>query len=229
MIYYYFTVTRLSPYYADNFEIPGSEYKCKNLRPTHNIFHYDYKGNLKYKELQYLDKDGGIGYTITRYKDDDERKPNKFKLGDFVTVIDENISKDQVFVVNNVPKRNDPMRYFENTYCLSTIYDRCKFCFYEEFNESKLVKYNGTIDKNSPFILLQRLYKGEIKLDKEIIRQIEKGEILLNTRPTFLDIPQIREVFCKGDEKVGKWGKTRMYREIKDTKIRWANSKWLYT
>ena len=198
MIYYNFTVTKLSPYYADNFETPGSEYKCKNLRPTHTILHYDYRGNLKYKDIQYLNKDGGIGYVIKRYKDDDENKPNKFNIGDFVTVINEDIPKDQVFVVSGVPRRNDPMVYFENTYCLSTITNGCKFEFCHDYNESKLLKYDGVLDKNSPLILLQKYYRDEIEIDEEIMKKIELNEIILNIKPTYMDISQIREVLNDG-------------------------------
>lgn len=169
MIYYNFTVTRLSPYYADHFVTPGSEYKCKNLKPTHTIFNYDYKGNLKYTELQYLHNDGGLGYVITRYPNDDENKQNRFSIGDFVTVIDDEIPKDQIFVIYDVPKRNDPMRYFENTYYLSTINDGCRFSFCYEFNESKLLKYDDVVDNNSPLLLLQKIYRNEINIDKEIM------------------------------------------------------------
>lgn len=66
-IYYSFTVTKLSPYYADNFEIPKEESKCKNLRPTHTIFNYDLDGKLKYAEIKYTKKDGNFAYTFRKY------------------------------------------------------------------------------------------------------------------------------------------------------------------
>lgn len=200
---YNFKVTKLSPYYAENFEAPGREYMCRDLRPTHTVYYYDYRGNLEFYNLEYLDRDGGFGYVTRRYKGDNEKQPNKFNIGDFVTVIDDDFPADQVFVVYYVPVKNDPYRFFNNTYGVASVFDGCKFDYYHDYNESKLIKYDGIVDKNSPLMFLQKLYRNEIQIDKEIMKQIENREILLNTKPTFMDIPEIREVFCKGDDKVG--------------------------
>lgn len=192
-IYYYFKVTSLSPYYADNFEISSSEYKCKNLRPTHIVSFFDLKGNFKYKDLEYRSKDGGFGYVIRRYDGDNENKPNKFNVGDFVTIIDdEDIPKNQIFVINRVPRRNDPKAYFENRYYLSTIIQGCRFEYYHEYNESKLKKYEGKVDSNSPLVLLQKFYRGEIEISKEILKKMERGEIILNTYPTFKEVEELK-------------------------------------
>lgn len=191
---YHFKVTKLSPFYADNFEKPKMEYMCRDLRPTHTVYYYDYKGNLKFYDLEYWHKDGGIGYVTRRYKEDNEKQPNKFNVGDFVTVIDDDLPSNQVYVIYSVPVRNDPHRFFDNTYGLSTIRDGCKFSFYHDYNESKLLKYNGEVDINSPLIFLQKLYRNEIQVDKEIMKKIELNEIILNTKPTYMDIPQIRGV-----------------------------------
>lgn len=200
VISYCFKITELDPTYADSFEPPKREYMCRDLKPTHTTYFYDYKGNLKYYDLEYLDKDGGWGYTTVRYENDDESKPNKFNVGDFVTVIDDEVPADQVFVVSNAPIRNDPKRFFDNTYCLSTISDGCRFSFYHDYNECQIKKYDGTIDSNSPFILLQKFYRGEIDIDDNILRKIEDGDILLNTKPTYLDIPELKALLSKGNE-----------------------------
>lgn len=70
-IYYSFTVTRLSPYYADNFDIPNTESECKNLRPTHTVFNFDLDGKLKYTEIKHTSKDGKFAYVVKRYPNDE--------------------------------------------------------------------------------------------------------------------------------------------------------------
>ncbi len=188
-IYYCFEIVELEPEYAENFKIPDHEYECKNLNPTHIVHYYNLEGKLLYKDLEYRSNKSGFAYVITRYPNDDENKPNKFNIGDFVTVIDDTyIPSEQVCVIYAIPKRNDPKRYFENTYGLSTISNGCRFEFYHEHNESRLKKYEGEIEKDSPLMLLQKFYRDEIKLSKEILEKIETNEILLNTKPTFKDI-----------------------------------------
>ncbi len=191
MITYHFKVTELDPVYADNFNPPKMEYMCRDLKPTHTVYYYDYKGKLKFYELNYLDKDGGWGYTTLRYEDDDESKPNKFKVGDFVTVIDEEIPSDQVFIVYGVPIRNNPKRFFDNTYYLSTINDGCKFNYYYEFNESKIKKYEGIIEDSSPLMLLKKIYTEEIEISQDVWDKIQENKILLNTYPSFRDIEEL--------------------------------------
>lgn len=66
-IYYSFTVTRLSPYIADHFEMPNTEEECKKLRPTHRVFNFDLDGNLKYEDIKYIRKDGKFAYTYRKY------------------------------------------------------------------------------------------------------------------------------------------------------------------
>ena len=66
-IQYSFKVTRISPYYADNFELPNEEDNCKDLRPTHTIFNYDLQGNLEYIEIKYMNKDGSSAYVTRKY------------------------------------------------------------------------------------------------------------------------------------------------------------------
>lgn len=73
-IYYSFTVTKLSPYFADNFEIPSTEEECKSLRPTHTIFNYDLDGKLKYAEIKYTSKDDKFAYVSKKYPNNDKQK-----------------------------------------------------------------------------------------------------------------------------------------------------------
>jgi hypothetical protein len=186
---YNFRIIEFDPEYAENFETPLYEFECKNLEPTHIIYYYDLEGKLLYKDLEYRSNKGGFAHVFTRYPDDDENKPNKFEIGDFVTVIDDDyIPSDQPCVIYAVPNKNDPKRYFENTYCISTISNGCRFEFYHEHNESRLQKYEGKIAEDSPLMLLKKLYRNEIQLDKEILEKIETNEIILNTKPTYKDI-----------------------------------------
>lgn len=196
MIYYSFKITEMDPVYADNFEIPKYEYECKGLPPTHIVNHYNLEGELQYTFLEYLsNKYYGSGYVITRYPNDDENVPNKFEIGDFVTIKnDTDIPESQICVVYAVPERNNPKVYFENRYYLSTITEENIFEFYLEYNESQLEKYDGQIDENSPLRLLQRYYRGEIEISEETMRKIENNEILLNIKPTFRDVEELNKL-----------------------------------
>lgn len=124
---------------------------------------------------------------------DDENKPNQFKIGDFVTVIDdETIPKNQVCVVWHTPVRNNPKVYFENTYCIATISEENRLEFYHEHNESRLRKYEGKMNEDSPLFLLQAIYTNQIKISQETMRKIELGEILLNTKPSWREIKELK-------------------------------------
>ena len=83
-IYYNFSVTEFNPRYADNFEVPDHEYECKHYAPSHIEYSYNLEGQLQYKELQYRYHNGYSGHYFTRFPRDDENKPNKFRVGDYV-------------------------------------------------------------------------------------------------------------------------------------------------
>ncbi len=185
-IYYTFTVTEINPEYADSFRIPDAEYKCRDLEPTHIKNYYNMYGKLKYSDIEYR---GPWSYVIRRYPGDDENKPNKFKIGDFVTVKNSYlIPEGQLCIVNQVPERNNPERYFENTYTVSTILDNNWFGYCYDFNESELEPYKGKIDKDGPFEFLRKIYTNEIQIDKETLRKIEDNEIILNLKPTYKEM-----------------------------------------
>jgi len=124
----------------------------------------------------------------------------KFKIGDFVTVKRtdervvkswlEKVAKDEIFIVYNTPKTNDPKRYFENRYCLTTIDKEGTINpYWEEFFECHLEKYNGEVAE--PYKLLSKVYKEEIKLSDETWNKICEGEILLNLVPSWKEIPEL--------------------------------------
>ena len=191
IISYCFKVTELDPVYAESFEVPDMEYKCKDLAPTHIIYYYNLQGDLERRYFEYLSPKGGYGYIIQRYQTDDENAQNKFKVGNFVTVIDENKKIDQVFVVATVPIRNDPYKLFENVYTLATITDRDRFEFYHDYHERKIRKYEGTIQEDSPLMLLKKIYTKEIEVSQNIWEKIQENKILLHIHPSFKEIKEL--------------------------------------
>jgi len=131
------------------------------------------------------------------YKNNDEIK---FKLGDFVRLkrplvsdCREEYDTSQIFVVSGLLNKDENGNPTKN-YHLDTVtkYGEYKWAIdfdnpFQGVHESELeyVSYNTMIrddnidDINTPLWFLQRLMRGEIANEEEIIRKLENGEISL--------------------------------------------------
>lgn len=110
----------------------------------------------------------------------------KFKKGDIVTVNKDN----RLFVIKDTPLKKNGILYEENRYFLATIENNVLNSYFE-FYEYQLRKYNGTVAKDSPYKLLQDIYKNKLNISDELLKKLEFGEIILNEKTSWRDIKEL--------------------------------------
>jgi hypothetical protein len=204
-VWYEFNIEEIEDIeYAENFNIklvPNEAYLEQNIKPTHKVYHLDYKGNIESIDIQYRASDKEHPYGRISMKPDDFKKGagEKFKIGDVVTVKkDEYRSMDsetyvgkRLYVVRWLPKRVKGSIYFENTYALiSNYYDGL---FIHGERENNIEKYEGKIAPESPIGFLQRIIKKEVTVTEEIWNDMKIGKILLDDRSNYKELLKKKE------------------------------------
>lgn len=200
---YIFRITEIEDLqYAEQFENDkylDDDYLKQNIKPTHKIHYYNYKGELERTDFTYKKKQRLLLGSTTMYVTDFENGAGtKFKIGDLVTVIDsmsssEKLIKDRIFVVRYLPRRIEGQKYFKNSYALISVFDEeIKGLFTFEIYEKDIKLFTGTIDPTSPIGILQKIIKGELKVSAEIWQKLENGEIAFDTRPNYKEVLNIK-------------------------------------
>lgn len=188
-IYYEFKVTEIDPEYADNYVLAEHRYDCESELPTHTEYYYNFKGELISKYYEYRDCYDGESYMTNAYSEKEESKFNAFEVGDLVTVVDDEIPIDRIFVIKEVLDALEYKGYSEYRYALATdIYDEEKNEHYlediYEYSERQLNKFEGNIEPDSPIAIISKVYKNTFEISPETERRLI-GEEWLNENISF--------------------------------------------
>ena len=161
--------------------------------PTHKEYILNYLGKITNICIRYLPNQKETTEPNSLYlKPNDllESAGTKFKIGDVVK-IKQNHKKlkdlsyydyhenNNIYVVRYLPRRIEGQKYLRNTYALSEINDEdyAPGIYTWEFHEEQLTLYDGPIEDNSPIDLLRKIFKKEIKINKEIsLREQDKNK-----------------------------------------------------
>ena len=157
-IEYIFKITKIEDLkYAETFILPEYDYECRNLKPTHIVYRLKYNGEEIYHTLEFRKKLHDTGYAFMRYPGDQlVGAGSEFKVGDLVVLKEE--PTERIFVVNAVPEKHNPKKFFVNEYKLSTLENGILNTEYK-FYGGQLQNYDGEIDNDSPLIKLSKTYK----------------------------------------------------------------------
>ena len=190
---------------------------CLSNRPPQLEYTYNLEGDMTGCNYVYCNdfSETGNAFAVARveYRPGDEAPEagTKFQPGDLVRLARPYFSEecwrmfdtDTVFVIIDIPKRDNCGRLVENTYTVATASESRerpwrysdKFCDSFCIHESELLSYEGEIPAVSPLRLLQQWARDEIKLPddgKTLIDKLESGEISLRSAVMWRDIPEMK-------------------------------------
>ena len=207
-VYYRFTITEIDPELLENYIFPeGGNYHLHT--PAHVEYEYDLEGSLIGRNFwwYYLGLVDNPGVCFQNREGDElEGAGKKFLIGDFVnlkrelrTGTGDIFGTDTLFVVYNTPRRADDGGLIENMYNVSTVGKWGEYIWdldfhypFQGIHESELVKYEGEVDENGPFMFLKRLYLDEIEDAEAVIKKLIDGKVLLTSTKSWWDIPELK-------------------------------------
>ena len=224
---YKFTVTQTDPKYTERFycrEIYETDMLislldiyddrwidvCGMYEPTHIVYFFDIEGNLQYKLLKYIDIQRKYIGSIKVYPEDKLGVAGKkFKIGDIVRVkavlfednyiVKDGFVRDQLYIIENLPRRKKGQKYFKNTYKLLSIsnYGYMPGLLTYEAYESHIEKYDGLVEEDSFISILSKIMRKEINVSNETWQLLINGEVSFDTRKRFNEIEELKNLLEK--------------------------------
>ncbi len=110
-----------------------------------------------------------------------------YKIGDIVTVKENEDNSNRLYVVRYLPEKLCGIY----VYCLISNYDDGLHSF--RFKENQVQKYNGVVDENPPIAFLQKIIKNEIAVTKDTWLDLKNGKVPLDDAGSFKELPEFKE------------------------------------
>ena len=200
-VYYSWMIWEIDLDRMQNCEWPKSD-RYRLYPPAHISYSYSLDGELRHRDYWWLGS--GVNICIQKHEGDDlPEAGTKFQLGDFVRLKrplkagQRSFGTDEVFVITGVPVMDSDGYLNENKYNIETVLEWGEYLWDLDFgwpfsgiHESELVKYDGEIKDDSPLVFLRRVFCGEGEQMREVVRKLERSEILLTPCISWGDIPE---------------------------------------
>lgn len=181
IISYYFAITKVDPYYRDNFYGPSTEEYNIGLVPTSTTYTFDFEGNLRgHYEESYNCTKFGLGYSAF-LKDEDlqEGAGLKFNYGDIVH--DKRSDEDYMIIKH----WSDTLRQWRRELWMNkywgvsinkdgSLEDYCDDLF--ESNLTLITKAKD-VANDSPWAFIYELYRNQERIKDNYWKKFWDGEI----------------------------------------------------
>ena len=180
-ISYYFAITKVDPYYRDNFYGPSTEEYNIGLVPTSTTYTFDFEGNLRgHYEESYNCTKFGLGYSAF-LKDEDlqEGAGLKFNYGDIVH--DKRSDEDYMIIKH----WSDTLRQWRRELWMNKYWgvsinkDGSLEDYCDDLFESNLTLITKTKDvaNDSPWAFIYELYRNQERIKDNYWKKFWDGEI----------------------------------------------------
>ena len=191
-ISYYMSITKVDPYYRDNFFGPNKEEDNIGLIPTSITYSFDFEGNMKGKySADYNCTDYAQGYSAFISDDDlKEGRGIKFKYGDIVH--DNRFDNNYMIIkhwADTLPQGRREL--WMNKYwgvCINN--DGSLNDYNDDLFESDLtiVTKAENVAKNSPWAFIQELFRNQDRVKDNYWDKFWNGEINFKESKSWRDV-----------------------------------------